>query len=177
MQVNEAIFRDYDIRGIVDKDVSDEFSLHLGKAFGTYLVQKGVTVALVGYDARESSHSYYAQCIEGLVSTGVNVIRIGMVTSPMMYWARKFYKIDGGLIITASHNPPEFNGFKPASGGGALFGEAIQDLKDLMISEKFSEGEGKVNGKSIKEDYFSDIASRIKLSKPLSVIVDCGKIG
>jgi len=174
MKVNETIFRDYDIRGIVDVDIDEKFAYCFGQAFGTYLVRKGVKSALVGYDARESSPVYYEQCIKGLTSTGTDVIRIGMVTSPMMYWARRFYQIDGGLSITASHNPPEFNGFKPASGGGALFGEEIQKLKSLMISEDFEKGEGKVSEKQIFTDYKSDISSKVKLSRKLKVIVDCG---
>ena len=174
MKVNESIFREYDIRGIAGADIDEKFAYTFGQAFGTYLSQKGTTEALVGYDARKTSPSYCEKSIEGILSTGIDVIKMGMVTSPMMYWARKFYKIDGGLVITASHNPPEFNGFKPASGNGALFGEAIQELKKLMISENFEKGEGKVTQKNIVDDYFGDIASRVKLSRPLSVIVDCG---
>ena len=174
MKVNESIFREYDIRGIAGADIDEKFAYTFGQAFGTFLTQKGVKKALVGYDARSTSPSYFAESVRGLILTGVDVVKIGMVTSPMMYWARKFYEIDGGLVITASHNPPEFNGFKPASGGGALFGKAIQDLKNLMIAENFSKGEGKVSQKDITDDYFSDITSRVKLSKPLSVVVDCG---
>ncbi len=174
MKVNETIFRDYDIRGIVGEDIDEKFAFVFGQAFGTYLVQKGVRRALVGYDARESSESYCEQSIKGLLSTGVDVTKIGLVTSPMMYWARKFYKIDGGLNITASHNPPEFNGFKPASGGGALFGGEIQKLKKLMLTEEFEEGEGKVSDLEIFEDYKKDISSKVKLSRKLKVIVDCG---
>src|SRR3990167_8247177 len=174
MEVNESIFREYDIRGIAGADIDEKFAYSFGQAFGTFLTQKGAKYALVGYDARSTSPSYFEKSVKGITSTGVDVVKIGVVTSPMMYWARKFYKMDGGLVITASHNPPEFNGFKPASGGGALFGKAIQDLKDLMIAENFSRGEGKVTQKDIAEDYFSDIASRIKLAKRLKVIVDCG---
>lgn len=174
MEVNEAIFRDYDIRGIVGKDLDEKFAYCFGQAFGTYLIRKGAREALVGYDARETSQSYYEQSIKGLTSTGTDVIRIGLVTSPMMYWARKFYKIDGGLNITASHNPPEFNGFKPASGGGALFGEEIQKLKHLMIDEDFAKGKGKVSDRDIFSEYKSDITSKIKLERKLKVIVDCG---
>lgn len=174
MKVNEAIFRDYDIRGLVGKDLSDEFARVFGKAFGTYLLRKGTKEVIVGFDARESSEGYYDACIEGLISTGVNVVKMGLVTSPMMYWARKYYKIDGGLNITASHNPPEYNGFKPATGHGAMFGQGLQDLKELMISEDFEKGEGKVSEKKIVGDYTKDIASRVKLKKPISVIVDCG---
>jgi len=174
MKLNEAIFRDYDIRGIVGEDLDEKFAYYFGKAFGTYLARKGVREALVGYDARKSSASYCEQAIKGLTSTGTDVIRIGLVTSPMMYWARKFYKIDGGLNITASHNPPEFNGFKPASGGGALFGEEIQKLKKLMISEDFEEGEGRISQKDIFDEYKRDIVSKVNLDRKLRVIVDCG---
>ena len=125
MQVNEAIFRDYDIRGIVGEDLDEKFAYCFGQAFGTYLVRKGVKSALVGYDARKSSESYYEQSVKGLLSTGLDVIKIGLVTSPMMYWARKFYKIDGGLSITASHNPPEYNGFKIVKEGAVVLSPAI----------------------------------------------------
>ena len=174
MQVNEAIFRDYDIRGIVGEDLDEKFAYCFGQAFGTYLAQKGVRQALVGFDARKSSESYYEQSVKGLLSTGLDVIKIGLVTSPMMYWARKFYKIDGGLSITASHNPPEFNGFKPASGGGALFGEEIQKLKRLMMSEDFEKGSGRVSEREIFDEYKNDISAKVKLSRKLKVIVDCG---
>ena len=174
MKVNEAIFRDYDIRGIVGEDLDSEFAEVFGRAFGTYLLKKGTKEVLVGFDARESSPEYYESCVKGLLATGIDVIKIGMVTSPMMYWARKFYKIDGGLSITASHNPPEFNGYKPASGGGALFGEEIQKLMRLMISEEFVKGEGEVSDRDIFEDYKGDIVSKVKLEKKLKVIVDCG---
>jgi phosphomannomutase / phosphoglucomutase len=174
MIVNEEIFRDYDIRGIVGTDLNEAFAIGIGKAFGTYLIQKGVTEALVGYDARESSPSYFEKSVEGMLSTGVNVTKIGMVTSPMMYWARKYYKIDGGLAVTASHNPPEYNGFKAASGNGALYGEEIQKIMGLMISEKFLTGQGRAVEKEIYEDYYRDIENRINISRPLSVIVDCG---
>lgn len=174
MKVNEAIFRDYDIRGIVGRDIDENFAEVFGRAFGTYLLEKGTKEVLVGFDARESSPAYFQKCVSGLLSCGINVIRLGMITSPMMYWARKFYKIDGGLIITASHNPPEFNGFKPASGNGALFGEAIQDLKRLMMSEDFVSGEGKASDREIFADYKNDICSKVKITRPVSVVVDCG---
>lgn len=174
MKVNKAIFRDYDIRGIVNEDLNDEFAFCFGRAFGTWLMRRGTREIIVGYDARESSRSYFENCVNGLLSTGLNVTRAGLMTSPMMYWARKYYKIDGGLNITASHNPPEFNGFKPASGEGCLYGQDLQDLAELMISEDFEKGTGTVSDKEVIDDYAADIASRIKLKKPLKVIVDCG---
>lgn len=174
MQVNESIFRDYDIRGLVDRDIDDNFARVFGRAFGTYLARRGTGEVLVGYDARHTSPKYYEACQEGLRSAGTNVIRIGLATSPMMYWARKYYKVDGGLLITASHNPPEFNGFKPASGHGALFGEEIQKIKRLMISEDFASGQGAVSDQEIFGQYVKDIKSKVKITRRLSVIVDCG---
>ncbi|MBI3341816.1 phosphomannomutase/phosphoglucomutase [Candidatus Curtissbacteria bacterium] len=161
MKVNEAIFRDYDIRGLVGKDLSPEFAYVFGKAFGTFLRQNGFLEALVGYDARETSPKYQEECQKGLLETGIDVIRVGMVTSPMIYWARKFYNINGAVAITASHNPPEYNGFKPCFGGGAMFGEQLQQLKKLMLSEKFTQGQGKVTEKDITEEYVEDIASKV----------------
>jgi phosphomannomutase/phosphoglucomutase len=174
MKVNETIFRDYDIRGIVGEDLNEEFAEFFGKAYGTYLKRKGVSETLVGHDARESSQSYFEACIRGLVSTGIDVVKIGLVTSPMLYWARKYFKKEGGVSITASHNPPEYNGFKPCFGIGAMFGEGLQELKRLMVSEDFEVGEGKTSEKEIFEEYKADIISRVKVSKPLKVIVDAG---
>ena len=144
MKVNEAIFRDYDIRGLVDIDLDEQFAKVCGQAYGTFLRRNKTQETLLGYDARESSPAYYEACLTGLLSTGVDVIKIGMVTSPMLYWARKFYKINGGMVITASHNPPEYNGFKPCFDSGAMFGEGLQKIKRLMISEDFEKGVGKV---------------------------------
>lgn len=174
MKVNETIFRDYDIRGIVDQDINSDFAEVFGKAYGTYLSKKGVLETLVGFDARESSPKYFERCVAGILSTGVNVIKIGMVTTPMLYWARKYYNVDGGVSITASHNPPEYNGFKPCFGNGAMFGQGLQDLKKLMMSEEFTQGEGKAETREVKEDYFTDIQKRVKISKKLNIIVDCG---
>src|SRR3990172_5511066 len=137
MKLNKTIFSEYDIRGIVRKDIDEQFSYIFGRAFSTFLNQKGTKDVIIGFDARESSPGFYESCIRGLVLGGCNVTKVGMITSPMMYWARKYYKIDGGLVITASHNPPEFNGFKPASGSGALFGPSIQELMRSMINEDF----------------------------------------
>lgn len=174
MKVNQSIFRDYDIRGSVGKDLSGEFAYVFGKAYGTFLRQNGASEALVGYDARETSPEYYQKCIEGLQETGIDVIRVGMVTSPMIYWARKYYHINGAVVITASHNPPEYNGFKPCFGNGAMFGQGLQFLKKLMISEDFVKGQGKATQKDITNEYIEDITSKVKIPRELKIIVDCG---
>lgn len=174
MKVNEAIFRDYDIRGLVDEDLNVEFAEVFGKAYGTFLAKNNIVETFVGHDARESSSAYYEATIRGLLATGTNVIKIGMVTSPMLYWARKFYNKNGGVAITASHNPPEYNGFKPCFGNGAMFGQGLQDLKKLMMSEEFTQGRGSVTKQEILEDYYKDIQSKVKIAKKLKIIVDCG---
>src|SRR3989344_4425585 len=92
----------------------------------------------------------------------------------MFFWERKFYKLDGGLMVTASHNPPEFNGFKPAFGDGCLFGEELKVLMRLMQNEDFETGEGRESDKEIFDNYVSDVVSKVKLSRKLKVIVDCG---
>lgn len=173
MNVNQAIFRDYDIRGIVEEDLSPEFAYVFGKAYGTFLQENGCKEALAGYDARKTSPEYAKECIRGLMETGIAVIRVGMVTTPMIYWARKYYNINGAVAITASHNPPEYNGFKPCIGGGAMFGEGLQVIKRLMMSEKFTQGVGAVTDRDIKDEYFADIIKRVKIKRKLKVIIDC----
>lgn len=176
MKVNEAIFRDYDIRGLVGSDLSPEFAYVFGKAFGTFLRLKGETEVWVGHDARATSPEYYQECVRGLSEVGIDVTKVGMVTSPMIYWARKYFNVNGAVAITASHNPPEYNGFKPCFGGGAMFGEGLQELKKLMMSEKFTQGakKGKITKRDIFEQYKEDIFSKVKLPKELKVVVDCG---
>ena len=106
------VFRAYDIRGVVDKDFNAEWVTHLGKACGTYLAGRGISSAVIGYDCRHSSPAYHDALVEGILSTGTDVISIGMVPTPALYFAVKHLNRQGGVMITASHNPPEYNGYK-----------------------------------------------------------------
>ena len=135
--INEEIFREYDIRGVVGKDLSPDIINLLGKAFGTYLLERGVKDVLVGRDSRATSEEYQRAMIQGLVSCGCDVIDIGLIVTPFLYFARQYYKIDGGVMITASHNPADWNGLKLCHGLNAIVGGEIQKVKNILISEKF----------------------------------------
>ena len=115
------VFRAYDIRGVVDKDFNAEWVTHLGKACGTYLAGRGISSAVIGYDCRHSSPAYHDALVEGILSTGTDIISIGMVPTPALYFAVKHLNRQGGVMITASHNPPEYNGFKVWAGQSTGF--------------------------------------------------------
>jgi len=172
--VNPFIFRAYDIRGIVDQDLNPEIAELIGKAFGTYLIERGTKEVLVGRDVRASSPEYKKAFIQGLLSTGCNVIDIGITLSPILYFSRQHYKIDGGAMVTASHNPREWNGFKLCHGTTTIKAEEIQKVGDIVLAAKFKTGKGKIRKLDPFPDYLREIEKRIELKKQLRVIVDCG---
>ncbi len=174
LAASETIFREYDIRGIVGKELSEELFESLGKAYGTYLSGFGSKKAVVGHDNRKSSKSFKNAFIKGLLSAGCSAIDVGMVVSPMVYFARKIWKIDGGAMITASHNPPEYNGLKLMQGAGCIFGKEIQKIKQITESKKFFLGKGKLFKKNIVKEYEKMISKKIKLKKKLKIVIDCG---
>lgn len=174
MKVNPDIFRAYDIRGVVDKDLNPEVAELIGKAFGTYLLERGTKNVLAGRDTRATSEEYQKSLTRGLLSTGCNVIDIGVIFSSLLYFARQYYKIDGGVMVTASHNPPEWNGFKLCHGLNAIVAEEIQKVGDILFSRKFKSGTGEVKTLNPAPAYFKEVKKRIKLKKPLKIVVDCG---
>lgn len=175
MKINEAVFKEYDLRGIVDKDLSDEFSELLGKAFGTYLLKRGTKDVIVGRDTRASSPSYQKNVEKGLMSTGCNVYDIGIVITSTAYFARHHYRIDGAVYVTASHNPPQYNGFKLCSGLNTISGAEIEEVKEIMLSGKFKTGKGDYKElQDANKAYYDAIRQRIKLKKKLKVVVDSG---
>src|SRR5688572_25897902 len=145
MPINPQIFREYDIRGIVDRDLSGDVPELIGRAFGSELRQRlgGQPIVCVGYDNRPSSPGLAEAIIRGITSTGVNVIDIGTVPTPVLYYATATLNSDGGLQITGSHNPPEYNGFKMVVKGRALYGAAIQDLRARIDDQRFETGNGR----------------------------------
>jgi phosphomannomutase/phosphoglucomutase len=173
--MNPSVFREYDIRGVVGTDIVEADVERLGRAWGTYLDRQGVVDVLVGYDTRASSPAFRNAMVDGLAATGRHVIDIGTVVTPLFYWARVHYGVDGGVMITASHNPAEFNGFKLALGPATIYGEEIQDVRRLMESGPFVEGAGRVERKDPVPAYIAMLADKVKLGpKPLSVVVDAG---
>ncbi len=186
--MNPSVFREYDIRGVVGTDIVEADVERLGRTWGTYLARRGVHEVLVGYDTRASSPAFRDALVEGLTAVGRRVIDIGTVVTPIFYWARVHYGIDGGVMITASHNPAEFNGFKLALGPATIYGEEIQDVRRLMERESGTVGSdadarsgdgpfetGQVEHRNPVPDYIAMLAEKIKLGpRPLKVVVDAG---
>jgi len=175
MKVNPLIFRAYDIRGIAHTDLTKETSNLIGKGTGTYLQKISGKNIVVGMDNRLHSPELQKAFIDGLLSTGCNVTNIGEVTSPMMYYSVCKYEFDGGVTITASHNPKEYNGVKIVSKNAhSVCGDDLQEVLKIINDESFLIGEGNYIQKDVFEDYKNDIASKVKLTKPLKVVIDAG---
>ncbi|MBO8169553.1 MAG: phosphomannomutase/phosphoglucomutase [Thermoanaerobacteraceae bacterium] len=175
--INKEVFRQYDIRGLVGEELTDEFVYLLGQSIGTYLQRKGFTEAIVGRDNRKSSPRIREQLVSGITATGCDVIDIGEVITPIFYYARILYDVPGGAMITGSHNPSEYNGFKIAGdkGPGTIYGEEIQKLRRLMEAKDFESGSGKVIERDPVPDYINMICQKVQLGpKKLKVVVDCG---
>lgn len=172
--VEEHIFREYDIRGIAGRELNPEIAEMIGSAFGTYLRERGTKDVIVGHDSRASSHEYKEAVIKGLIKTGCNVFDIGLTLSSILYFARQHYNIGGAVMITASHNPPEYNGFKLCHGLNAITGEEIQKVKNILLQKNFKKGKGKIRKLEPAHEYFNAIKERTRLEKSLKVVVDCG---
>lgn len=173
--MNSSVFREYDIRGLVDVDMNREDVVRLGQAFGTYLNDRNVEEALLGWDNRASSPLYREAMTEGLMATGIRVIDIGQVTTPIFYFARVHFDREAGVMITASHNPAEYNGFKLAYGKSTIYGEEIQTVRRIMERGMFHEGRGSRTQANPVPAYLSMLKEKIRLGpRPLKVVVDCG---
>jgi len=170
----DKIFREYDIRGVVGEDFDEDFARLLGKAFASELVKAGGKTASIGQDCRLSSPSLTKALISGITESGVDVIDIGIVTTPMAYFSLFTYPVDGGIQVSGSHNPADQNGFKVSIGKETRHGEGIQRLKEIIEKEDFISGEGKYEERPIRDEYIKWISENIKLKKPLKVVVDAG---
>ncbi|MGA1864831.1 MAG: phosphomannomutase/phosphoglucomutase [bacterium] len=174
--MNPLIFREYDIRGIVNKDITEDTVYTLGKTFGTYAQNKGKKTLSVGHDNRLSSAGFKESIIKGLISTGCNVWDLGLVPTPLFYYSLHHLKdVEGGIMITGSHNPPEFNGFKMNIGIETIYGRQIQELRKLAESGNFLNGKkGEVKTYDIIPQYKDMIKKKINISRPVRVAVDAG---
>jgi phosphomannomutase/phosphoglucomutase len=176
MKQHCGIFRSYDIRGIVNKEIDRNVAKNIGKAFGTYL--NGKKDVIVGRDMRLSGEQLKKSFVSGLTSTGCNVIDIGMVPTPLVYFGATFLEMDGGVSITASHNPPKWNGFKLRGRGGVglYYEDGLKEIEQLYLTKDFITGKstGIVSKKDVRGMYINQILARIKLEKPLKVIIDVG---
>jgi len=174
MQVNPSIFKAYDIRGVVPSTLTEEVAYHLGHAFGTHAAAHGETVVAVGRDGRLSGPALSQALIRGLVDVGVQVIDIGAVTTPMLYFAASTL-CASGIQVTGSHNPKDYNGFKMVLGGRAIYGDEIQALRTIMQNETWVlKSGGSVKQVDVTADYQARIVSDIRLQRPMKIVVDCG---
>ena len=173
VKINPSIFREYDIRGIVDKDLDEEFARTLGKAYGTYLQGKGTKDVVVARDTRTTSEPYQKTLMEGLTSVGCDVYDLGIAIVSTMYYARQKFNIDGGVMVSASHNPPKYNGFKLCQGQNTLSGQEIQNVLKIMLDGNFAKGMGKiVPFPKGNEEYYGELKEKVKIKKKLKVVVD-----
>jgi phosphomannomutase len=166
--VNPAIFRAYDIRGLVGSDLTEETLAILGRATGTYFKERGWRTCVVGRDARCSSPSFQQALIEGLLSTGQEVLDIGEVPTPVMYFAVEYLGTDSGVVISASHNPPEYNGVKlrqshPVYGSEPLYGQSLQDLCQITNRGQFVQGQGTLRSVDVRDAYTQSVVSLLRL--------------
>lgn len=176
MKIEKHIFRGYDIRGIYGEDLDEEVAFKIGQGFGSYILEQGKTKAIVGRDNRLSSDSLEKSLIEGIISTGVDVYSIGLVTTPMYYYSWIRLGIPSGMMVTASHNPKEYNGFKFAfDESGNAYGEKIQAFREYIEKGDFKQGKGNVYYENIEEGYLKLIQERIALGdRKVKVVVDGG---
>ena len=178
MEISKNIFRGYDIRGIVPEEINEDVAREIGKGFATLRKREGNTQIIVGRDARLSADKLFDALCEGINSTGMDVVDIGYCMTPMTYFAREILGIKPSIMITASHNPKEYNGFKMcAMGRDTIYGEEIQEFRRFLEKEDFevSEEPGKIIEHDLKEEYISYIVDRVKLgNRHLKVAVDCG---
>lgn len=174
--MNPLIFREYDVRGVADRDLTDELASDLGRSFGTFLLKRGQKRIVVGRDCRLSSPRLHTALVAGLLETGLQLIDIGVVPTPLMYFSVFHLDADGGVQITGSHNPPQDNGFKLMSGKATLAGEEVRELRRLIEQREFSlNGGGSQESWDPTEAYAGYMRGNIKLARTdLRFAIDAG---
>ena len=173
-QIDPGIFKAYDIRGVVGRTLTEDACRHIGRAFATLARREGLSAVNISRDGRLSGTVLARAVADGLRAGGVDVVDLGMNATPMLYYACATTPVTSGIQITGSHNPPEYNGLKMVLGGNALFGDQIQDLRELTVSEGYAQGQGGYRESSVVDDYLGRIRGDIELARPMRVVVDCG---
>jgi phosphomannomutase len=171
---NPTILREYDIRGVVGETLTEADAWAIGRSFGTILAEAGGKSAAVGYDGRLSSPMLEAALVHGLISSGIDVLRVGRGPTPMVYYATVTQGVDGSVMLTGSHNPPNYNGFKMMLGKRSFFGEDIQRLGRISESGAWTNGMGEIRTVSITEEYIARLARDYDGVRPLTVVWDAG---
>lgn len=177
MDANPHIFREYDIRGVVGPDLDEGIAEAIGRALASEAVEavRGRPPLLaLGHDNRPSSPALADGAERGMLAAGADVVRVDTVPTPALYWAVRHFDADGGLQITGSHNPPEYNGFKMVLGGRSVYGAAIQELRRRIEQDDHASGAGSARREDVLQAYIDDIAGRFHVERPVRVAVDCG---
>lgn len=174
MNLPEQIFREYDIRGVADRDLTSDVILNIGKAYGTFLRRKKKYMIAVGRDTRVSSPRIHENLLNGILSTGLHVMDLGFTTTAALYFSIHYLATDGGIMITGSHNPPDQNGLKMCIGTSSLHGPEIQELKNMIKKQDFLTGNGKLTNREIIPDYQEYLFKAFKFQRKLKIVVDCG---
>ena len=176
MELVKEIFREYDIRGIYQEEMDEETAYLIGKAYGTKLRELNKIETVVAYDNRLSSPALEENLVKGLVETGINVLRMGLATTPMCYFAANYYGCNASMMITASHNPKEYNGFKFSYNGiHNAYGKSVKEIYEIIQKGAFAKGEGSVKEVDITKAYIDLVLNNIKLgNRPIKVVYDCG---
>ncbi|HEX2202410.1 MAG TPA: phosphomannomutase/phosphoglucomutase [Longimicrobium sp.] len=175
--LNPHIFRQYDIRGVVGTDLTPEVAEGVGRAFASFArrrLGKDRPSLVLGRDNRTSSEALAAGIRRGMLAAGAEVTDVGLVPTPVHSFAVAHWPHDGGLQVTGSHNPPQYNGFKMTLSGGSIYGELIQELRRMIEQEDFESGEGTVERQEVLDDYVEHVAGKFQIQRPLKVVVDCG---
>jgi len=174
--LKKTMFREYDLRGReADDELNEKAMYFIGRGFGAFLKRRKITKAIAGHDARASSESFHKNAIKGLLESGINIIDIGTVTTPMSYWAQYYFKVKGLITITASHNPSGWNGVKLGSDFSyTLLTDELRELYDIIAKEEFVNGKGSLKKEDIFNSYTQDLLSRTKISKKFRILVNTG---
>ena len=172
--MNPTIFRQYDIRGHVGEDLTDETVELIARGIGTYLARSGATSVALGRDVRLSSPEFARAATRGFVATGLHVVDVGIVPTPVLYYAIEKLDAGGGLMITGSHNPVEYNGLKVCKGPLAIYGEEIQKIRHLVDAGDFEAGKGTAEERDILATYEAELGGAFRFERKLKVVVDCG---
>ena len=173
-RINPEIFREYDIRGVVGEDLDTEVFQTIGKAYGAYMKEKGAITVSVGRDCRVSSPELAEAMVRGINSTGINVLYIGMVSTPMLYFSLYNLDVQGGVMITASHNPGEYNGIKLSDGKESLFGKEIKKIGQIAEGGEFPTGNGTSAQADVRDSYINYLLNNIEIKPGLRIAADYG---
>ncbi len=174
MTITEDIFRAYDIRGIVENALTPDAVQMIGQAFATQALSQGQKTVVIGRDGRLSSPELAKRLSAGLRAGGCDVVDIGMVPTPVLYYATHKLKTGTGIMVTGSHNPPQYNGLKMLIAGDTLYGDGIKALYRMIVEDRLNQGAGTHIEKDVLPEYLDTIVNDIKLDKPLNIAIDCG---